>query len=77
MVGSKMSFILYRLTGGSEGELFFVELDFTASTATGIQILQASLDMQLPTSVFLGTDSYTRSGITVYQSYTAGAAKKF
>ena len=66
MVGSKMSFILYRLEGGSEGGLYFVELDFTASTATGVQLYMASLTTHLPTSAFMGTNSYTRSGITIY-----------
>ena len=66
MNGSKMSFILYRLDSGSEGELYFVELDFTASTATGVQLYMASLVVHLPTSVFMGTNSYTRSGITIY-----------
>ena len=67
-----MSMILYKFNGGSEGELYFIELDFSASTATAVQLYAASLGIHMPTSIFMGTNSYTRSGITIYQSYTAG-----
>ena len=81
MNGDKISLVLFRVPSKDVGELRFVEIDFSTvgSTADGVLLYPESLDIKLPTTVFMGANTMLSSngGITIYQSYTIGSALTF
>ena len=68
MNGDKIFMILFRVPNDKVGELRFVEFDFTASTATGVLLNPEYIDVHLPSTVFMGSETMTSTngGITIY-----------
>ena len=54
----------------------FVEFDFTSSTAKGVLVL-TNIRKKFPRTIFMGSNSITSNGITIYESYTVGSARDF
>ena len=71
---------MFRVPDKDVGELVFVEFDFASSIATGVLLYKESLDVHLPTTVFMGpasTNTIQSRGITIYESYTIGSSETF
>ena len=57
MSADKISLILFSVPDKDNGELRFVDFDFTASTAIGVLLYPESLKVYLPSTVFMGSDT--------------------
>ena len=73
----KISMIMFILPDKDFGELRFVEIDFTSATATAVLIYSENISINIPHSVFIGSNTLSSNGITIYESYTVGSAKTF
>ena len=75
--GGKVSMLMFIVPDKDYGELRFVEVDFTSSTATAVLIYSENIAVHLPHTVFMGSNTISSNSITIYESYTVGSASTF
>lgn len=72
MAGDQISMVLYLQPNQDVGELWFFKFDFATNAATGVKLYSEYI-MTMPYTMFMGSDTHTAQGITIYQSYTVGS----
>ena len=65
MNGDKMYLVLNLVPNSNDvGELWYVEVDFSSNTATGVKLYSEAFS-SMPYTLFMGTDSLTAQGIPI------------